>query len=60
MVSILCLFRFGMVVTILASKSIKVGEELTVNYKYPISVAPQWYKDCHRMFYKGKHVAKIY
>ena len=53
-------FRFGMVVTILATRNIKVGEELTVNYKYPISHAPQWYKDYHNMFYKGKHVDKIY
>jgi histone-lysine N-methyltransferase SETD7 len=52
--------RFGLVVTIIAIKPILVGEELTVNYKYPVTLAPQWYKDCHEIFYKGNFVPKIY
>ena len=52
--------RFGMVVTIIAIKTIQVGEELTVNYKYPVTIAPQWYKDCHKLFYKDNFVHKIY
>lgn len=52
--------RFGLVVTIIAIKTIQVGEELTVNYKYPVTIAPQWYKDCHKLFYKDNFVHKIY
>ena len=49
-----------MVVTIIAMKTIQVGEELTVNYKYPVTLAPQWYKDYHKLFYKDNFVSKIY
>ena len=35
-----------MVVTLVAVRTISVGEEITVNYNYSLSVAPQWYKDC--------------
>ena len=52
--------RFGMVVTIIAIKTIQMGEELTVNFKYPVTIAPQLYKDCHKLFYKGNFVHKIY
>ena len=49
-----------MVVTIIANKAIQVGEELTVNYKYPVTLAPQWYKDYHNLFYKDNFVSKNY
>ena len=38
--------RFGLVVTLLAMREISVGEEITVNYNYSLSVAPAWYRDC--------------
>ena len=38
--------RFGLVVTLLAVREISVGEEITVNYNYSLSVAPAWYRDC--------------
>ena len=52
--------RFGKVVTLIALRSIQKEEEVTVNYKYPVTIAPQWYRDCHINFYKGKYVKKIY
>ena len=39
-------FRFGLVVTLLAARSISPGDEVTVNYNYSLSVAPDWYKQC--------------
>ena len=52
--------RFGQVVTIIAIKDIQVGEEVSVNYKYPVFLAPEWYKQCHQLFFKDKAVPKIY
>ena len=52
--------RFGQVVTIIAIKDIQVGEEVSVNYKYPVILAPEWYKQCHKLFYQDKAVPKIY
>ena len=37
-------------VTLLAARSISPGEEVTVNYNYSLSVAPDWYKQCLREF----------
>ena len=45
-----CHFRFGLVVTLVAARSISPGEEVTVNYNYSLSVAPDWYKQCLREF----------
>ena len=49
-IMILCNFRFGLVVTLVAARSISPGEEVTVNYNYSLSVAPDWYKQCLRQF----------
>ena len=35
-------FRYGRVVTLLATRSITSGEEITVNYNYNMAVAPAW------------------
>ena len=46
----LCNFRFGLVVSLVAARSISPGEEVTVNYNYSLSVAPDWYKQYLRQF----------
>jgi len=42
--------KFGMVVTLLALRSITEGEEITVNYNYNLAIAPAWYKQCLAQF----------
>ena len=49
-------FRFGLVVTLVAARSISPGEEVTVNYNYSLSVAPDWYKQCLRQFNMTRNV----
>ena len=34
--------RYGRVVTLLATRPITSGEEITVNYNYNMAVAPAW------------------
>ena len=41
-------FRYGRVVTLLATRSITSGEEITVNYNYNMAVAPAWYEPAVR------------
>ena len=38
-------FRYGMIVTLIANRQILPGEEITVNYNYHTSIAPAWYKE---------------
>jgi len=36
--------RFGKIMSVVAVKNIKVGQEIFVNYNYTVSMAPEWYK----------------
>ena len=37
--------RYGFIMSIVASRNISEGEEITVNYNYDDQDAPQWYRE---------------
>ncbi len=37
--------RFGMIMSVFTSKYVGKGDELLVNYRYPIRTAPEWYRN---------------
>ena len=39
--------RFGLICSLTANTVIMEGEEITVNYRLPLHLAPQWYLECH-------------
>jgi len=40
--------RFGLIISLVALRDCAPGEEVTVNYRLPLHLAPVWYKDCYR------------
>ena len=38
------LFRFGLIMSIVALRDIRAGEEILVNYNYDVKLAPEWYR----------------
>ena len=41
--------RFGLICSLTANTVIKEGEEITVNYRLPLHLAPQWYLECYEL-----------
>ena len=37
--------RFGLIMSIVANRDIRAGEEIFVSYNYVIATAPEWYQD---------------
>eukprot|EP00092_Neocalanus_flemingeri_P050076 GFUD01057758.1.p1 GENE.GFUD01057758.1~~GFUD01057758.1.p1 ORF type:complete len:470 (-),score=76.19 GFUD01057758.1:206-1615(-) len=46
--------RFGLICSITASRKIEKGEEVTVNYRLPLHLAPKWYIDCYNEYQENK------
>ena len=46
--------RFGLIMALFAIRDIEPGEELLVNYRYPIRTAPAWYKSLWHRFLRSK------
>merc|ERR1712223_2108781 len=38
--------RFGMISSLVAKQDIHAGEEVTVNYRLPLHLAPSWFRNC--------------
>ena len=41
--------RFGLICSLTANTVINEGEEITVNYRLPLHLAPQWYLECYEL-----------
>merc|ERR1712223_1895028 len=53
--------RFGMISSLVAKQDIHAGEEVTVNYRLPLHLAPTWFRDCWTRWHQdlGKKTLEV-
>ena len=52
------IFRFGLIISYKTTVPIKQGEEIFVNYGFPMKDAPKWYRDMYKKFAKENPTKK--
>jgi len=50
--------RFGRIMSIVALRDIRLGEEILVKYGYDLRIAPEWYKQLHQLLKKDCNATK--
>ena len=57
-ISVIAFLRFGLIGGVVAKRDIKMGEELSIAYGYPLEKCPRWYSELYKKEFPSEDVRK--